>query len=35
VIGESSTGLRIRERPSSGGFLDSLFQSLFGGFLGT
>ncbi len=33
VIGDASSGLRIREKAPSGGLLDSLFQSLFGGLL--
>jgi uncharacterized protein YkwD len=34
VIGDTSSGLRIREKAPSSGLLDSLLQSLFGGLLG-
>ena len=33
VIGDTSSGLRVREKAPSGGLLDSLFDSLFGGLL--
>jgi hypothetical protein len=34
VIGDTSSGLRIREKTPTGSLLDALFQTLFGGLLG-
>jgi uncharacterized protein YkwD len=35
VIGDTSSGLRVREKTPASGLLDSLFQTLFGGLLGS
>jgi uncharacterized protein YkwD len=35
VIGDTSSGLRVREKAPASGLLDSLFQTLFGGLLGS
>ena len=35
VIGDTSSGLRIREKTPASGLLDALFQTLFGGLLGS